>query len=76
MGQEFRALSELVGGRSKALALYQLFRDPPLCFWRHLARVFLHDYWPGIASFLRRHFPFLQRLQHSRGISGSKWVGV
>lgn len=28
MGAEFRALSELVGGRSKALDLYQLFRDP------------------------------------------------
>jgi len=32
MGQEFRALSELVGGRSKALALYQLFRDPHSAF--------------------------------------------
>lgn len=28
MGAEFRALSELVSGRSKALDLYQLFRDP------------------------------------------------
>ena len=32
MGQEFRALSELVGGRSKALNLYQLFRDPHSAF--------------------------------------------
>ena len=32
MGQEFRALSELVGGRSKALDLYQLFRDPHSAF--------------------------------------------
>ncbi len=32
MGQEFRALSELVGGRGKALDLYQLFRDPHSAF--------------------------------------------
>nr|WP_290665294.1 DUF87 domain-containing protein [Ardenticatena sp.] len=32
MGQEFRALSELVGGRSKALDLYRLFRDPHSAF--------------------------------------------
>jgi hypothetical protein len=32
MGMEFRALSELVGGRSKALDLYQLFRDPHSSF--------------------------------------------
>jgi DNA helicase HerA-like ATPase len=32
MGIEFRALSELVGGRSKALDLYQLFRDPHSSF--------------------------------------------
>jgi len=32
MGAEFRALSELVGGRSKALELYQLFRDPHSAF--------------------------------------------
>lgn len=32
MGTEFRALSELVGGRSKALELYQLFRDPHSSF--------------------------------------------
>lgn len=32
MGTEFKALSELVGGRSKALDLYQLFRDPHSSF--------------------------------------------
>jgi len=32
MGQEFRALSELVGGQGKALDLYQLFRDPHSAF--------------------------------------------
>ncbi|MGC8720560.1 MAG: ATP-binding protein [Thermodesulforhabdaceae bacterium] len=32
MGAEFRALSELVGGHSKALDLYQLFRDPHSSF--------------------------------------------
>jgi len=32
MGAEFRALSELVGRRSKALELYQLFRDPHSAF--------------------------------------------
>ncbi|MCS7282041.1 MAG: DUF87 domain-containing protein [Anaerolineae bacterium] len=32
MGQEFRALSELVGGRGRALELYQLFRDPHSAF--------------------------------------------
>ncbi len=32
MGQEFRALSELVGGRGRALDLYQLFRDPHSSF--------------------------------------------
>ncbi len=32
MGQEFRALSELVGGRGKSLDLYQLFRDPHSAF--------------------------------------------
>jgi len=32
MGAEFRALTELVGGRSKALELYQLFRDPHSAF--------------------------------------------
>jgi len=32
MGSEFTALSELVGGRSKALDLYQLFRDPHSSF--------------------------------------------
>jgi len=32
MGTEFRALSELVGGRGKALDLYQLFRDPHSSF--------------------------------------------
>ncbi len=32
MGAEFRALTELVGGRSKALELYQLFRDPHSSF--------------------------------------------
>ena len=32
MGMEFRALGELVGGRSKALDLYQLFRDPHSSF--------------------------------------------
>jgi hypothetical protein len=32
MGTEFKALSELVGGRSKALELYQLFRDPHSSF--------------------------------------------
>lgn len=32
MGAEYRALSELVGGRGKALDLYQLFRDPHSSF--------------------------------------------
>lgn len=32
MGQEFRALSELVGGHGKALDLYQSFRDPHSAF--------------------------------------------
>ena len=32
MGAEFRALSELVGGRGKALNLYQHFRDPHSSF--------------------------------------------
>lgn len=32
MGAEFRALSELVGGRGTALDLYQLFRDPHSSF--------------------------------------------
>lgn len=32
MGQEFRTLSELVGGRGKALDLYQQFRDPQSAF--------------------------------------------
>lgn len=32
MGTEYKALSELVGGRSKALDLYQLFRDPHSAF--------------------------------------------
>ena len=32
MGAEFKALSELVGGRGKALDLYQLFRDPHSSF--------------------------------------------
>lgn len=32
MGTEFQALRELVGGRSKALDLYQLFRDPHSSF--------------------------------------------
>ena len=32
MGMEFRALSELVGGRGKAIELYQLFRDPHSSF--------------------------------------------
>jgi len=32
MGQEFRALSELVGGQNKALDLYRLFRDPHSTF--------------------------------------------
>ncbi len=32
MGSEFKALSELVGGRGKALDLYQLFRDPHSSF--------------------------------------------
>jgi len=32
MGTEFKALGELVGGRSKALDLYQLFRDPHSSF--------------------------------------------
>jgi hypothetical protein len=32
MGTEFKALSEVVGGRSKALDLYQLFRDPHSSF--------------------------------------------
>lgn len=32
MGSEFKALGELVGGRSKALDLYQLFRDPHSSF--------------------------------------------
>jgi len=32
MGAEFRALSELVGGRDTALDLYQLFRDPHSSF--------------------------------------------
>jgi hypothetical protein len=32
MGAEFRALSELVGGRGKALDLYQLVRDSPSSF--------------------------------------------
>ena len=32
MGSEFKALSELVGGRSKTLDLYQLFRDPHSSF--------------------------------------------
>ena len=32
MGQEFRVLSELVGGRKAALDLYQLFRDPHSSF--------------------------------------------
>lgn len=32
MGTEFRALGELVGGRNKALDLYQLFRDPHSSF--------------------------------------------
>ena len=32
MGTEFQALQNLVGGRSKALDLYQLFRDPQSSF--------------------------------------------
>lgn len=32
MGTEFKALSELVGSRSKALELYRLFRDPHSSF--------------------------------------------
>ena len=32
MGSEFQALRELVGGRGKALDLYQLFRDPHSSF--------------------------------------------
>ncbi|SFM99298.1 hypothetical protein SAMN05660836_02235 [Thermodesulforhabdus norvegica] len=32
MGEEFRALIELVGGRGKALDLYQLFRNPHSTF--------------------------------------------
>ena len=32
MGTEFRALQDLVGSRSKALELYQLFRDPQSSF--------------------------------------------
>ena len=32
MGSEFKALGELVGGRSKTLDLYQLFRDPHSSF--------------------------------------------
>lgn len=32
MGTEFRALRDLVGGRSKAMELYQLFRDPQSSF--------------------------------------------
>jgi hypothetical protein len=32
MGSEFQALRELVGGRGKALDLYQLFRDPHSAF--------------------------------------------
>ena len=32
MGTEFQALRNLVGGRSKALELYQLFRDPQSSF--------------------------------------------
>lgn len=32
MGTEFQALSNLVGGRSKALELYKLFRDPHSSF--------------------------------------------
>jgi hypothetical protein len=32
MGTEFQALRDLVGGRSKALELYQLFRDPQSSF--------------------------------------------
>lgn len=32
MGTEFEALGKLVGGRSKALDLYQLFRDPQSSF--------------------------------------------
>lgn len=32
MGSEFKALSELVGSRSNALTLYQLFRDPHSAF--------------------------------------------
>lgn len=32
MGNEFKSLSELVGGRNKALDLYQLFRDPHSSF--------------------------------------------
>ena len=32
MGSEFRSLSELIGGRSKSLDLYQLFRDPHSSF--------------------------------------------
>ncbi len=32
MGSEFQALRDLVGGRSKALELYQLFRDPQSSF--------------------------------------------
>jgi hypothetical protein len=32
MGAEFKALSDLVSGRSKALDLYQLFRDPHSSF--------------------------------------------
>ncbi|MBE7467778.1 MAG: ATP-binding protein [Anaerolineales bacterium] len=32
MGMEFQALRNLVGGRSKALDLYQLFRDPQSSF--------------------------------------------
>ena len=32
MGTEFQALRNLVGGRSKALDLYQLFRDPQSAF--------------------------------------------
>ncbi|MBI3947308.1 MAG: ATP-binding protein [Armatimonadetes bacterium] len=32
MGTEYRALSEMVGGRSQALELYKLFRDPHSSF--------------------------------------------
>src|SRR6266508_4431587 len=72
LGSEYQSLSQLVGGKSPALELYRLFRDPHSSFDIASRQYSFNDHWSRQPTLLRWHAALLERLQFRRGIHGGK----